>query len=118
MRAIHRLLSIWIALLVFAGSGSLLSQTQGSAAKFRLAQTFEQAGDYQRAAELYRELLQLEPANVLFLDGLQRTLVQLKRYDEAVQLLQRRLAAAPEDVNLHATLAGIYQRAGREPDAR
>jgi tetratricopeptide (TPR) repeat protein len=96
----------------------LFSQTPDSSTRFRLAQMFEQGGEYDRAAALYRELLQKEPANVLFLDGLQRSLVQLKRYDEAVQLLRQRLAMAPGDVNLCATLASVYQRAGREQDAR
>ncbi len=118
MSAAHGFRAGWLAILVVVGIGVVCSQTQDSATKFRLAQTFEQSGDYQRAEGLYRELVQREPANVLFLDGLQRALVQLKRYDEAVQIVRGRMAAAPGDVNLHATLAGIFQRAGRERDAR
>ena len=114
MKNVVRTLTCCIALLLLPVM--VLSQTQDS--KFRLAQTFEQAGDYERAAALYRELLQKDPTNLLFADGLQRALVQLKRYDEAVQLLQQRIAVAPGDVSLRATLAGVYQRSGREQEAR
>lgn len=103
--------------MVVAG-GVLAAQTQATAAKFRLAQTYEQAGDYQRAAGLYRELLEQDPSNTVFADGYQRMLVQLKQYDDAIRMIQRRLLLAPEDINLHATLAGVYQRAGREQEAR
>jgi tetratricopeptide (TPR) repeat protein len=118
MNPSNRILLGWIAILLAVGTGALCSQTQDAAAKFRLAQTFEQSGEYERAAQLYQELLRKEPGNILFLDGFQRTLVQLKRYDEAVQLLQQRLAVAPRDLNLRTSLAGVYQRAGREREAR
>jgi tetratricopeptide (TPR) repeat protein len=116
MKSIVLILTVCVLLPLPPGGGPLCSQTQD--AKFRLAQTFEQAGDHERAAALYRELLQKDPANLLFADGLQRALVQLKRYDEAVQLLQQRIAMVPGDVNLRATLAGVYQRSGREQEAR
>jgi tetratricopeptide (TPR) repeat protein len=118
MKAPIRVPLWWVAVLLVVGAGILYSQMQDAAVKFRLAQTFEQAGEYERAAQLYQELLRKEPGNILFLNGFQRMLVQLKRYDEAVQLLQQRLVGAPRDLNLRTSLAGVYQRAGREREAR
>ena len=99
-------------------AGVALSQTQDTAAKFRLAQAFELSGNSEQALPLYQELFRNEPGNNVFFDGFQRTLVQLKRYDEAISLVRVKLGANPADLNLRMMLAGIYQRAGMEQQAR
>ena len=104
--------------LLAAAIGTAGSQTQDAATRFRLAQGFEQSGEYERAAQLYQELYRKDPGNIVLLDGLQRMLVQLKRYDEAIALLRDRLAQNPTDLNLRASLAGVYQRGGMEQQAR
>jgi tetratricopeptide (TPR) repeat protein len=104
-------------LLTVVLTATLLCQTPDLGAKFRLAQGYEQAGDYERAADLYRELLVRDPSNVVFFDGLQRVLLQLKQYDEAVQRIQARLTSNPSDLNLRAQLGTVYYRAGREQEA-
>jgi len=43
--------------------------------------------------------------------------MQLKRYDQVIELLRSRLARTPSDPNLHATLGSVLYRAGREKDA-
>jgi cellulose synthase operon protein C len=95
----------------------LYAQTPDAAGKFRLAQALEQAGEYDKASAIYRELSTREPGNFIYFDALQRTLVQLKRYDEAIALVSGRLAQQPGDVMLHTALAGIYQGAGQEANA-
>lgn len=97
--------------------GTLHSQTPDVQAKFRLAQGFEQAGEWERAAELYRELLRNEPANFTLFDGLQRMYVQLKRYDDAIDVIRERLSKSPNDPTLHGMLGTVQYRAGREPEA-
>jgi tetratricopeptide (TPR) repeat protein len=114
--AITVLLCSVILLGFLTGTGQ--SQIQDSATKFRLAQTFEMSGDFERAGELYGELYRKEPGNYVFFDGWQRMLVQLKRYDEAIILVRARLEGNPADLNLRSMLAGIYQRGGREQQAR
>ncbi len=93
------------------------SQTPDQLTKFRLAQTYEQAGDFERAAEAYRALLRADSSNVLYFEGLRRVYLQLKKYDEAITLIQNRLLHAPDDVALRATLGGVYYKAGREKEA-
>ncbi len=107
--------SLLIALAL--GPGLASSQTPDAASKFRLASALEQAGDLEHAAQLYRELAARDPANTLFTDALQRTLLQLKRYDEAIALVNDRLQRSPRDATLLTTLGTIYYRAGREKDA-
>ncbi len=95
-----------------------LTQTQDMATKFRLAQGFEQAGDYERAAGLYRELLTRDPQNTVYFDALQRMLIQLKRYDDAVALINGRLELTPADLSLRALLGSVYHRSGKDREAR
>jgi tetratricopeptide (TPR) repeat protein len=66
---------------------------------------------------LYEGLLRGDPANFVLLDAVQRMWMQLKRYDQVVELLHSRLARTPSDPNLHAMLGSVFYRAGREKDA-
>ena len=109
-----------LIIAVLAGpavSPGVHSQTSDRDAKFRLAQGLEQAGEYERAAALYEGLLAGDSANVVLLDAVERMWMQLKRYDQVIALLRGRLARAPGDASLHATLGSVLYRAGHEKDA-
>ena len=95
----------------------LPARAQDAQTRFRLGQASEQAGDLDRAAQLYLQLHQADPTNVVYFDATQRVLLQLKRYDEAIALITTRLSANPADPALRATLGSVYYRAGREPEA-
>jgi len=66
---------------------------------------------------LYEGLLREDPANFILLDAVQRIWMQLKRYDQVIELLRSRLVRTPSDANLHAMLGSVFYRAGREKDA-
>jgi len=85
--------------------------------KFRLAEGLERSGELERAAAIYRELYLQNPANVVYFENLDRVLVQLKRYDDAITMITGRLAGLPHDVSLLALLGSVYYQAGREQDA-
>ncbi|MER3522799.1 MAG: hypothetical protein C4326_01690 [Ignavibacteria bacterium] len=92
-------------------------QAQDASAKFRLAQSYEQGGDFENALTLYRELYAREPSNYMYFDGLRRSLLQLKRYDEAAGLIRHRLGMYPNDANLFCLLGGALYQAGNEREA-
>ena len=94
-----------------------LSQTPELLTKFRLAQSYEQAGNYEQAAVLYQELLTKDPSNSTYSEFLSRVYVQLKRYDEAIALLQKRLLLNPYDITLRGGRGSVYHRAGRDKEA-
>jgi tetratricopeptide (TPR) repeat protein len=66
---------------------------------------------------LYEGLLKGDTANIVLLDAVERIWMQLKRYDQVIDLLHSRLARTPSDANLHAMLGSVLYRAGREKDA-
>jgi len=112
----ERISSLTVVLVLF-WTATLTAQTADQAVKFRLAQTYEQAGDFEKAARVYEELLAREPSNFVYFDGLQRMYMQLKRYDKAIILLKDRLSMNPGDVNLLGILGSVYYKAGNEKEA-
>jgi tetratricopeptide (TPR) repeat protein len=104
--------------LAVIGGAQSLSQTPDPATKFRLAQALEQSGEFEKAAGLYRELLESDPQNYVYFDAVQRVLVHLKRYDEAIATIRARLAANPRDLNLRGMLGTVYYRSGQEAEAK
>ncbi len=84
---------------------------------FRLAQTYEQGGRVEDALRYYSDLLTLQPLNQGYFDGVRRCLTSLKRYPEAVDLVTRRMARFPKDVQLPVWLGSLQLRAGNEAAA-
>lgn len=82
--------------------------------KLRLAQGFEQAGEWERAVSIYEVLHGVDSLNYVFFDGLRRGYTQLKEYGKAIKLVQQRLGAQPADENLLSTLGGLYFQMGDE----
>ena len=85
--------------------------------RLRLAQSFEQSGDWERAVAVYEELNKRDPANYLFFDGLRRVYTQMKKYDEAITLVQQRIKIQPKDPLLVSIMAGLFYENGNEPTA-
>lgn len=105
---------ITLFLLLRVPVGAQQDQSQNM---FRLAQAFEQQGDHERALQIYADLFKADSNNYVYFDGLRRTNIQLKHYDEAIRLSQARLRRTPFDFNLQANIGGLYYIAGSERSA-
>lgn len=99
------------------GACSAMAQDAELATKLRLAESFEQAGEWERAATMYESLLETNPQNFVILDGLRRSYTELKQYDKAMDLVRGQLNANPLDATLLATLGGLYDLAGQPQKA-
>ena len=94
-----------------------LSQEVDLAAKLRLAQSFEQAGEWKKAAAVYESLLESNPDGFVVLDGLRRSYTEMKEYDKAIDLVRQQLWTKPLDENLLSVLGGLYDLAGKTQTA-
>ena len=65
------------------------AQEDDKITKLRLAQGFEEAGEWEHAVGLYEDLNRLDPKNFIFLDGLQRSYTQIKEYGKAINVVRR-----------------------------
>jgi tetratricopeptide (TPR) repeat protein len=104
-----------LACVIAFASGQTLSQTTDN--KFRLAQSYEQGGDFENAVTLYKELYLAEPTNYPFFDGLRRSYIFLKRYDEAIGLIRNQLTRNKNDANLLCLLGSALYQSGNEKEA-
>lgn len=93
------------------------AQTPELASKFRLAQSYEQAGRLDQAAVLYKDLLLQDHSNPLYAESLTRVYTLQKNYDSAASVLQQQLALRPNDLQLRATLGSVYYKAGKDQTA-
>jgi tetratricopeptide (TPR) repeat protein len=115
IRAVRSIALLFV--LHFTFSHFSLSQETDTLVKLRLAQGFEEAGEWERAAALYEDLSTLEPNNFIFLDGLQRSYTQIKEYGKAINIIRRWLIVQPRDISKMTALGGIYYDSGNEAAA-
>lgn len=109
--ALFILMIVWAALF----SNPLLAQQSGVAdSQFRLARQFEQLGQYEQAANLYKTLYANYPQNYTYFEGLRRNLLRTKKYPELISLIQTRLRQNPRDIQMKTQLGDVYFRMGDE----
>lgn len=101
LNRIHRLIIIVLLLGLIPGSPSFAQEIRISPGKTPVpvknsqselflsrAQRAEERGQYERALSTWRELLKIDPWSAHAVRGVSRSLIALKRYDEAEEFLQ------------------------------
>lgn len=85
-----------------------VSSQQDITNRYMLAQNYEQAGEFQKAKEIYEELYQRQPENFQFFDALNRVYIQLKEYDKSISIIGQKINSNPEDINLYGLLGKTH----------
>ncbi len=85
--------------------------------RFRLAQTYERAGEYQKAKELYTKLYSENPENYRYFDALNKIHLRLKEYDESIKLIEERFKTNKDNVAYYALLGTTYYISGKTKKA-
>lgn len=100
---------IILVFIFFQIAGTLLCQVDlNFENKFRLAQSYEQSGQLDKAENIYREIFELQSWNFTYLDALNKILIKQKKYDESILLLENRIKSTPADINLYGILGSTY----------
>src|SRR5579863_1458464 len=74
-------------------------------------------GDHERALEDYRKSVAADPTFTEALHGMARTLQDLDRLDEAIDVANRIAELDPDDILAHISLSVLYQKKGMVPEA-
>ncbi len=106
-----------IAVLTAAASAPALSQTKATDMRFRLAESYEQSGDFETAVKIYESLYAKDSSSMIIFECLRRDYLQLKRYDNAVSLLQYVIHKMPDNISLLSELASVYMLKSEEAKA-
>lgn len=85
--------------------------------KFMLAQSYEQAGDFNRALALYEEVYNLQPDNYQYFVSLNSIYIRTKEYDKSVHQIEQRLRQQPNDYSLIGLLGISLYLKGEESKA-
>ena len=74
-------------------------------------------GKHDEALAEYRKALEADPTLTEALHGMARTLQDLERVDEAIEVSRRIAELDPDDVLAHTSLSVLYQKKGMIPEA-
>jgi tetratricopeptide (TPR) repeat protein len=84
--------------------------------KFMLAQSYEQAGQLDKAKSIYESLYAQQPSNENLFQALNDIYLKLKDYNSSVQLLELKIKDQP-DINLYGLLGSTYYLMGNDQKA-
>lgn len=85
--------------------------------RYRLASSYENSGQYDKAEVIYRELTNLQPWNFQYFEALNKLLIKQKKYAESVTLLESKIKETPADINLYGMLGSAYYMMDNLPEA-
>ncbi len=112
---------IWILLsgcwvLVFSVFAQMPLKPNERQLQQRLASEYERLSDFEQALRIYTELYQQDARDNLAADGIQRVLIELKRYDEVIRFINQRLLQQ-YDLRVHGELGNVLYKMGNEKAA-
>lgn len=90
----------------------LFSQEKNLSNMFRLAKSFEQSGQYEEAKTIYKNIYNQQPWNHSYLEALNNIYIQLKEYDESIDLISGNIKLNPENIGLYGILGSTYYTKG------
>jgi tetratricopeptide (TPR) repeat protein len=79
---------------------------------FNAALAYQNAGQYPLAEAQWRRAIQIRPEDNDAKSALGSTLAELKKYDEAIQVIHGAVVADPKNKSLHRQLGAVYTKAG------
>jgi len=74
-------------------------------------------GEHEDALEEYRKSIEADPTFTEALHGMARSLQDLERLDEAIEVSKRITEIDPDDILAHTSLSVLYQKKGMVPEA-
>jgi len=79
---------------------------------FNAGLSYQKADDYAAAEAQWRAAVALKPGDPDALSALAETLAELKKFPEAIDVLQKAVIADPKNKQLHRQLGAVYNKAG------
>ncbi len=100
------------SLIVFSKNSAL------SAQDLNLANQYFSNGEYEKAAELYRQLSDADDRNEFYTTRYLDCLNYLEQYDDAEKIIKKRLKKDPSNVNLYVAYGKMFERLGEPEKAK
>jgi tetratricopeptide (TPR) repeat protein len=108
-----------LAVVAVAAPARAQEDDRMTRSRLHLAQEYQREGRFQEALELYEEVVASFPGDGRALRGLKTCLLELKRYDELLAIVEKELQETPDQPALLEELGTVAVRKGdREAAAR
>jgi tetratricopeptide (TPR) repeat protein len=85
--------------------------------QFMLAQSYVQAGYFEKAIPILQELFKMQPGNPQIFDALNNSYIQLKEYDSSVVIIKSMLKSDSGNINYYGLLGTTYDLMGNQQKA-
>lgn len=108
---------IFLSLLILTSLNSNFAQNNPLANQVRLAKSFESKGNFEEAEKIYAKIYEQQPKNYQFYNFYYNVLLNQKKYNEAINLINNQLKISPSNINLHGDLGTVYFKLGKEEEA-
>ncbi len=95
----------------------MIAQNNPLANQIRLAKTFEAKGDFEAAEKIYAKIYDEQPKNYQFYNFYYNVLINQKKYEDALQLIQTQLSINKNNINVRGDLGTVYFLLGNEKKA-
>ncbi|MEX1055022.1 MAG: tetratricopeptide repeat protein, partial [Rhodothermales bacterium] len=111
-------IALLLAVALVVGGGTARAQDMDSTqvARYQLADAYLRAGQFDRAISLFEDLYAGSKANYAFYSKLKEAYESIKRYDDAVELVNEKLAASSTP-QLVSDLARLHYLQNEEENA-
>ena len=109
---IKKCVLIFLILFIVFFSALIKAQEQKIIDKMSVALNLEQAGEYEKARDVFLELIKANPNDINSLSSLNRIYLKLKDYDSAFRIIEESIKASPLNYNLYGLLGTTYYAVG------
>lgn len=83
----------------------------------RLANQYYNTGEYEKAAEIYKQLFEKSKSNNYYFNRYINCLLSLEDYEESEKAITKQLKKRNSDLHLYVTLGNLYERMQKQEEA-
>jgi tetratricopeptide (TPR) repeat protein len=103
------LVCLWIVIALAAcGPATPTEEPPSAEEHFILGNEFSQTGDFEKAVEEYKKVLELDPQHVDAISNLGVAYYNLGQLDEAIEQYSKAIEIAPRDADIYSNLAAAH----------
>jgi len=108
---------IILTLFVLSNSPDFAQSKYDFANKQRLAQSYLNARQFDKAKSIFEYLNKIQPLNYGVTTSLNKVYIQLKEYDNSIELLKSKIVLSPKNINYYGLLGTTYYTKGERDSA-
>jgi tetratricopeptide (TPR) repeat protein len=103
---------------LFLTAFSINAQVNSDAQKARLCNEYYNNGEFQKAAECFKDLHEKDKVQDFYYDKYLSCLLELQQFDDADKMIRKAIKAAPDKVERYVHLGSTLEKMRKNPEAK